>query len=227
MLPAPDLIRRYTSIDVPQRLHLESLMASWSLLADLSFSDLLLFVPVTRDRGDTEEAAAPLEAEPDSPVHETAGAAGDRVASPASFVVLGQIRPTTSQTLYENDLVGQVQPVETLLNMVEAYQTGVIIRAEQPSAFADGLVRITHIPVRHRGTILGVLCRIWSPWTTRRRGTLERVYLELFERLSVMVADGLSPSSTTRPQSKRRRASETECSSSTPMSASPTRLRTP
>ena len=115
MLPAPDLIRRFTSIDVPQRLHLESLMASWSLLADLSFSDLLLFVPVTRDRGDTEEAAAPLEAEPDSPVHETAGAAGDRVASPASFVVLGQIRPTTSQTLYENDLVGQVQPVETLL----------------------------------------------------------------------------------------------------------------
>ena len=28
---------------------------------------------------------------------------------------------------------------------------------------------------------------------TRRRGTLERVYLELFERLSVMVADGLFP----------------------------------
>ena len=28
---------------------------------------------------------------------------------------------------------------------------------------------------------------------TRRRGTLERVYLELFDRLSVMVADGLFP----------------------------------
>ena len=50
MLPAPDLIRRYTSFDVPQRLHLESLMASWSLLADLSFSDLLLFAPVDARR---------------------------------------------------------------------------------------------------------------------------------------------------------------------------------
>jgi two-component sensor histidine kinase len=206
MLPAPDLIRRYTSLDVPQRLHLESLMASWSLLADLSFSDLLLFAPVTRDSGEGDEAVPGFEAAGLGLTglgvagFETSGMdvpgysdPSGLAAPPNAFVVLGQIRPTTSQTLYESDLVGQVQPVQTLLNMVEAYQTGVIIRAEQPSAFADGLVRITHIPVRHRGTVLGVLCRIWSPWTTRRRGTLERVYLELFERLSVMVADGLFP----------------------------------
>jgi len=241
MAPAPDLIRRYTSIDVPQRLHLESLMASWSLLADLSFSDLLLFAPVTRDVGETEEVAPGIEAAgreaagrevarlkaaglgtagvagpstaPEHVESADAGALGEAALvpevsapsrpvqtvaetladGPRAFVVLGQIRPTTSQTLYESDLVGQVQPAEALLNMVEAYQTGVIIRAEQPSAFADGLVRITHIPVRYRGKVIGVLCRIWSPWTTRRRGTLERVYLELFERLSVMVADGLFP----------------------------------
>ncbi len=202
MLPAPDLIRRYTSFDVPQRLHLESLMASWSLLADLSFSDLLLFAPVVRDEHDelllaSEVAALELRGVPGS-----GSAVSESMARPlahlpvdenSSFVVLGQIRPTTSQTLYESDLVGQVQPAQRLLNMVEAYQTGVIIRAEQPSAFGDGLVRITHIPVRYRGGVLGVLCRVWSPWTTRRRGTLERVYLELFERLSVMVADGLFP----------------------------------
>jgi two-component sensor histidine kinase len=174
-------------------------MASWSLLADLSFSDLLLFVPITRDSGEGEDAV--------TGVGLAAGTAGlgaaervdptarpeSRPGEPGAFVVLGQIRPTTSQTLYESDLVGQVQPAQSLPNLVEAYQRGVIVRAEQPSAFADGLVRITHIPVRHRGTVLGVLCRIWSPWTTRRRGTLERVYLELFERLSVMVADGLFP----------------------------------
>jgi two-component sensor histidine kinase len=181
-------------------------MASWSLLADLSFSDLLLFAPVTRDSGEGDEAVPGFEAAGLGLTglgvagFETSGMdvpgysdPSGLAAPPNAFVVLGQIRPTTSQTLYESDLVGQVQPVQTLLNMVEAYQTGVIIRAEQPSAFADGLVRITHIPVRHRGTVLGVLCRIWSPWTTRRRGTLERVYLELFERLSVMVADGLFP----------------------------------
>jgi len=195
MLPAPDLIRRYTSFEVPQRLHLESLMASWSLLADLSFSDLLLFAPVTRDGGFEESVSSPeLSSLKLRGVPQAGGLAGYfPVDENSSFVVLGQIRPTTSQTLYEGDLVGQVQPVQRLLNMVEAYQTGVIIRAEQPSAFGDGLVRITHIPIRHRGSVLAVLCRVWSPWTTRRRGTLERVYLELFERLSVMVADGLFP----------------------------------
>src|SRR6202035_5230326 len=75
----------------------------------------------------------------------------------------------------------------------EAYQSGVIVRGEQASEAAEGPVRISYIPVRHGGRVLGVLCRIWSPGTTRRRGTLERVYLELFERLSVMVTDGLFP----------------------------------
>ena len=78
-------------------------------------------------------------------------------------------------------------------NVVEAYRTGVIVRGEQVSEVAEGPVRITNIPVRHGERVLGVLCRIWSPGTTRRRGTLERVYLELFERLSVMVTDGLFP----------------------------------
>ena len=204
IVPAPDLIRRYTSFDVTERLHLESLMASWSLLADLSFSDLLLFAPVTRDSGEGDEAVPepaltspepgdlePREPEPGEPEPKESGIPGvDRLDA---FVVLGQIRPTTSQTLYEVDLVGQVESAESLPNLVESYQSGVIVRAEQPSEFVDTLVRVTHIPVRHSGTVLGVLCRVWSPRTTRRRGTLERVYLDLFERLSVMVTDGLFP----------------------------------
>ena len=108
-------------------------------------------------------------------------------------MVLGQIRPTTSQTLYDVDLVGQIQSARYLPSILEAYRTGAIIRGEQASELAEGLVRITHIPVRHGERVIGVLCRIWSPGTTRRRGTLERVYLELFERLSVMVTDGLFP----------------------------------
>ena len=182
IVPAPDLIRRYTSFDGPERRHLESLMAFWSLLADLSFSDLLLFAPVTRDRGEGDEGVPELG---------SSGAPGlDHLGA---FVVLGQIRPTTSQTLYEVDLVGQVQSAESLPNLVEAYQSGVIVRSEQPGESADALVRVTNIPVRHRGKVLAVLCRVWSPRTTRRRGTLERVYLELFERLSVMVTNGLFP----------------------------------
>ena len=121
IVPAPDLIRRYTYLGGTQRRHLESLMAFWSLLADLSFSDLLLFTPVTRDLGGDDETA--LELGPNEPP------VVDRIGA---FVVLGQIRPTTSQTLYEVDLVGQVQPAESLPNVVEAYRSKVIIRSEQP-----------------------------------------------------------------------------------------------
>ncbi len=182
IVPAPDLIRRYTSLDGPERHHLESLMAFWSLLADLSFSDLLLFAPVTRDRGEGSEGALEL------------GSSGSSVTGRrGAFVILGQIRPTTSQTLYEVDLVGQVQSAESLTSVAEAYQAGAIVPSEQPGESADALVRVTNIPVGHRGKVLGVLCRVWSPRTTRRPGTLERVYLDLFERLSVMVADGLFP----------------------------------
>ena len=205
IIPSPDLVHQYTSLDLADRLHLERLMASWSLLADLSFSDLLLFVPITRDApkpGDgVVEHGAQSGAGPSVKAPEVRGPAAPGEPAPdapaagklGAFVVIGQIRPTTSQTLYEVDLVGQLQSADRLPNMVEAYQEGLIVRGEQPSDVPDGLVRITNIPVRHRGVVLGVLCRVWSPRTTRRRGTLERVYLELFERLSVMVTDGLFP----------------------------------
>jgi len=202
----PDLVRRYTSLELSDRLHLERLMASWSLLADFSFSDLLLFVPIasqgwesevhpdTGGRGSGGAKFGELSAigvEPGgSELWDTEPA---ELGSPGAFIVIGQIRPTTSQTLYEADLVGQVQPAPSWPQMVEAYQTGVIVRGEHAGEAADSLVRITYIPVSQRGKVLGVLCRVWSPGTTRRRGTLERVYLELFERLSIMVTDGLFP----------------------------------
>ncbi|HLN04965.1 MAG TPA: histidine kinase N-terminal domain-containing protein, partial [Acidimicrobiales bacterium] len=193
-------------------------MASWSLLADFSFSDLLLFVPIRREEGEDDEEGIELEAvglmpaatppspevpaatppspevpaatppspevqaeSPSSPEvqaeatgHGEEAMTGPEPGAPVAmasqpsetedlnaFVVLGQIRPTTSQTLYEVDLVGQVQSAQKLQELVESYRSGVIVRAEQSSEVNDGLVRITHIPVRHRGRVIGVLCRVW------------------------------------------------------------------
>src|SRR3954462_14110552 len=72
-----ELARAHTDLDPQAGLHLQRLVASWSLLADLCFADLLLFAPLAD--GDGER-----------------------------FVILGQIRPTTSQTLYREDQVGRV-----------------------------------------------------------------------------------------------------------------------
>ena len=41
-----ELARELTGLDTASRQHLARLVASWGLLADLSFSDLLLFVPL-------------------------------------------------------------------------------------------------------------------------------------------------------------------------------------
>jgi two-component sensor histidine kinase len=163
-----DLAYRNTTIEPGARRHLDRLFASWNLLADFCFSDLLLYVPIDR-----------LSPE---------GGGGD-----THVVVLGQVRPTTSQTLFEIDLVGQVVAAREVPLVVEALRTGAIAIGEQRSEAGDGHVRIECIPVRYSSQVLGVMCRVWSPTTARRRGSLERVYLDLFERLSVMITDGIFP----------------------------------
>ncbi len=163
-----ELSARNTGLDPAARRHLDRLMGSWSLLADLCFSDLLLYVPLD-----------PLAAgTPESEDH---------------FVVYGQVRPTTSQTLYEIDLVGEVVAARELPLVLEATRTGAIAVGEQRSGSGEGHLRLECIPVRYSSQILGVMTRVWSPSMARRRGALERVYLELFERLSVMVTDGIFP----------------------------------
>ena len=160
-----DLAYRTVGLDADARRHLERLMATWSLLADLSFSDLLLYVPLA---GGREED-------------------GDE-----RLVVLGQVRPTTNQTLFEIDLVGETVAGDELPLVVEALRTGAIAVGEQRSDSGHHL-RLECTPVAVVGRVVGVMTRVWSPAIARRPGSLERVYLELFERLAIMVSDGVFP----------------------------------
>ena len=160
--------RNASAFEPGARRHLDRLMANWNLLADLCFSDLLLYVPYR-----------PLGASP--------GPEEERL------VVIGQVRPTTSQTLFEIDLVGEVVAAGELPLVVESLRTGAISVGEQRNDTGEGHLRLECIPVRYSGRILGSLTRVWSPSIARRRGALERVYLELFERFSSMVAEGVFP----------------------------------
>ncbi len=143
--------------------HLQRLTASWGLLADLSFADLLLFVP-----------------EP--------GSVGNR------FVVIGQMRPSTSQTLHHDDLVGRVvHEVERPL-VARAWRLGAIVEGEGSVADRGERARVQCIPVRWKGQLLAVLTRE-SPLVVggRRPGELERAYVEVFDRLARMVVQGRFP----------------------------------
>jgi two-component sensor histidine kinase len=109
------------------------------------------------------------------------------------LVVVGQVRPTTSQTVYRSDFVGTV---------VTAEERPVVAQALRDGHAADGDVeiepgavqlRVLAIPVRWEGEVVAVLSRESIPSLGRPPGELERTYLSVFHRFAVMIADGTFP----------------------------------
>jgi two-component sensor histidine kinase/PAS domain-containing protein len=142
--------------------HLQRLMASWGILADLSFADLLLFVPAKGGEG--------------------------------KFVAYGQMRPTTSQTLHHQDLVGRVVDDQELPLVARAWRLGEIVEGEGSVAGRTEPSRVQCIPVRWHSQLVAVLARE-SPLEVggRRPGQLERIYVETFDRLARMIVSGEFP----------------------------------
>jgi two-component sensor histidine kinase len=158
-----ELARAHTGLDVVSVAHLQRLAGSWGMLADLSFSDLLLFAPVQ-------------------------GAEGNY------FVVLGQVRPSTSQTLHREDLVGQmVDEVERSL-VARAWRLGEIAEGEMAFASHGERARVQCLPVRVGDKVAAVMTREAALAVGRpRSGELERVYAQVFERFALMVTTGTFP----------------------------------
>jgi two-component sensor histidine kinase len=108
------------------------------------------------------------------------------------FVVLAQIRPTTSQTLYREDLVGTIVDEAERQGVAHSWQRGEIVEDEVETTQGER-ARSQCIPVRWKGTMLGVLSRDSAPSVGRRPGELERVYTEIFDRFARMIAAGTFP----------------------------------
>jgi two-component sensor histidine kinase len=164
MASLSELARLHTSLTLPQVDQLQRLVASWGLLADLCFADLMLFAGTTDGRG-----------------------------QPAGLIVLGQIRPTTGQTLYRGDWVGHVVDVSERPLVARCLEIGEIIDGEVTIASHREPVRELCIPVRHRGHTVGVLARESAPAIGRPPGELERTYVEVFNRFARMIASGEFP----------------------------------
>ncbi|MCA1692771.1 MAG: sensor histidine kinase [Actinobacteria bacterium] len=164
-------LARLTNLDGPSADHLQRLVATWGFLADLCFADLLLFVP-TAESGETGE----------------------------EFMVVGQIRPTTSQTLYREDQVGHVVTPDERPDVARAWHLGQIIDDERRLSARGEVASIQCIPVRWKETLLGVLTRESAPSVGRRLGELERVYVEIFDRFARMMAGGEFPFEVEEPE---------------------------
>lgn len=172
MASTAELARVHTTLSEPAVNHLQRLVATWGLLADLCFADLLLFVPVTRS-----------------------DALGDAVTG-RSLAVVGQVRPLTSQTLFRADLVGSVVDAAERPEVFRCWELGDVIEAERLADAEGGdgsVVQTLCVPVRFGGATVAVLAREATATVGRQPGELERVYVEVFDRLVHMVADGLFP----------------------------------
>jgi len=156
-----ELLRDRAIVPGPVVEHLQRLVGSWAILSDLSFSDLLLFVPTAEDMG--------------------------------GFVVVGQVRPTTSQTLHLEDLLGREVSDDERPLLARAWSLGSVVEGEVPVTARNERARVVCIPVRFDGEVVAVLTREAPLVVGRRPGELERVYVGVFDRFARMVTAGTFP----------------------------------
>ena len=164
MATLAELTAEYTSLLQPSVDHLLRLTVSWSLLADLSFSDMLLMTKV------------------------------DELTNPGedNFVVLGQMRPNNRSTLMNEDLVGTLQRGDAWPLVRQAFDGGMRVVGEAMIENVEDRVPVWCVPVRFEGVIVAVLVRLQGP--LRGPASLyEQAYLSVFERLCDMVADATFP----------------------------------
>ena len=109
------------------------------------------------------------------------------------FVVLGQVRPTTGQTVYRRDWVGAVVDEGDRPVVSRTFRLGEIIEGETNAPGGMERVRVLGIPVRYDGVIVAVLTRESAPLFGRQPGELERIYVEIFNRFARMIASGDFP----------------------------------
>ncbi|MGE0726491.1 MAG: sensor histidine kinase [Acidimicrobiia bacterium] len=169
MYSLAEVARVQTSLVAADVDHLHRLVANWGLLADLSFTDLVLFA-----NADNPDAASSRH--------------GRR-----QYVVLAQVRPTTSQTMHPNDLVGQVFAGIAQPQVERCLRSGEVIGPDELLVDNDVHASILALPVRRQGRVIGAITSVGVPSGGRRHGDLENAYLTAFSRLGRMVSLGEFP----------------------------------
>jgi two-component sensor histidine kinase len=168
-VPTPaELAQQHTDLAPDELDHLQRLLGSWGVLADLSFSDLLLLIPVSVSH----------------PHHR---------GEEAELVVMGQMRPNNRPTLVEQDLVGQTMFESAWTLAAEALHSGELVRSRVHHPALGETVPVENIPVRFGGRVIAVLVRVSLAPSRGPTSTYERTYLEVFERLAEMVAQSAFP----------------------------------
>jgi two-component sensor histidine kinase len=165
MFQLEKLLGARTTITIDQANRIRELVADWQLLADLSFADLILWVPIRKDIS----------------------------MWPTGHIAVAHIRPTTTSTVFINDVIGEEVLWGAKPAIDEALSGDEIVKSSDPEKIGEMQVKTETIPVTFEGQVIAVISTHRNVEHSRSSGKLESNYREVAHHLFQMVAQGSFP----------------------------------
>lgn len=160
-----EFIRGRSPLQPNQIYRLRELVADWQLLSDLSFADLILWVPLRKDMK----------------------------SWPTGYVAIAHIRPMTAATVFANDVLGDEIQWGERPHIDRALSSAEIIRDTVPERFGDFMIKEETTPVIFEDEVIAVISRHRDSELMRQPSRLELNYREIAHQLYRMVAEGKFP----------------------------------
>ena len=160
-----EFLRDRSPLDAKQIRRIRELTSDWQLLADLSFADLILWVPLRKDFK----------------------------SWPSGYVAVAHIRPTTAATVFNQDVIGDEIAWGSRPRIDQALSEAEIIRDAQPEKFGEIFIKEETIPVILEDQVIAVISRHRNAELMRQPSRLELNYREVAHNVYRMVAEGTFP----------------------------------
>jgi two-component sensor histidine kinase len=165
MASIEEYVQGRSSLSAEQVHRLRELVADWQLLSDLSFADLILWVPLRKDFK----------------------------SWPTGYVAVAHIRPTTAATLFPHDVIGEEISHGARPHIDQALSGAEIVRDTQPEPMGEFMVKEETIPVMVDDQVIGVISRHRNSELMRQPSRLELNYREIAHNLYRMITEGTFP----------------------------------
>ena len=156
-----EFIQGKSPLTPSQIYRLRELVADWQLLSDLSFADLILWVPLRKDMK----------------------------SWPTGYVAIAHIRPMTAATVFANDVLGEEIRWGQRPHIDQALSSAEIIRDTVPEKIGDLLIKEETTPVLYEGEVIAVISRHRDSELMRQPSRLEINSREIAHQLYRMAEE--------------------------------------
>lgn len=159
------LISQTPGYDAQDKRQLHSLIADWQIIADLTFSDLLLIIPPDMDDSDDM----------------------------SRFVVAAQCRPSTAISRIQDDWVGKTPEAELIPLLDNTWRTNNMSRMDHYRVVDGVSVCDVATPVIRKGRVIAIVVRETNMDTRGNNGYYEMSSIGVGKQLFYMITQGDFP----------------------------------